>query len=161
MFLCDRDAREGEYEWVREYLFDANVNNSGVNPTFLLQFEGGECKYLDLNTRLKCNKRTRSSQGSDISKDFIRPSKVRAVFPTIEHSKTDNVTCNKHDIPSPMSARCKLEAALLIALACRSLWSWERVLSRKTKSGKSGCRSSGVWRFNYCLGTRMVILDLP
>lgn len=75
-----RDAREGEYEWVREYLFDANVNNSGVNPTFLLQFEGGECKYLDLNTRLKCNKRTRSSQGSDISKDFIRPSKITVVM---------------------------------------------------------------------------------
>jgi len=72
---------EGEYEWLREYLYEANAGETGAKSTFLLQFEGGACKYLELSNKLTCKKRTRSSQGSDISKEFTRPSKVPPPFP--------------------------------------------------------------------------------
>lgn len=74
--MC-REARAGEYEWVREYQFDANLRDSAINPTYLLQFEEGRCTYLDLNTRLRCSKRARTSQISDPRAEFPRPSRVR------------------------------------------------------------------------------------
>lgn len=69
----------GEYEWVREYQYDVtNARDAGTSSTYLLRFEGGRCSYLDLNTRMKCSKRTRSSQGMDPRTEFPRPSKVES-----------------------------------------------------------------------------------
>ena len=70
-----RKAVEGEYEWLREYLYMSDVKETAAHPTFLLQSEGGQCKYVELTNKLTCKKRTRSSQGSDF-KEFTRPSKV-------------------------------------------------------------------------------------
>ena len=71
-----REAKTGEYEWAREYQYDSNLRDANVNPTYLLQFEEGKCTYLDLNTRLRCTKRARTSQASDPKTEFPRPSKV-------------------------------------------------------------------------------------
>lgn len=73
-----REAREGEYEWVREYQYDVSNKQDagGGTSTYLLHLEDGRATYVDLNTRMRCTKRTRGSQGADLRTEFPRPSKV-------------------------------------------------------------------------------------
>lgn len=92
-----REARTGEYDWIREYQYEvSNTRDVGINATYLLQFENGQCKYLDLNTRMRCNKRTRGAQGADPRTEFPRPSKVAPKYQPDFPASPENFTLQKN-----------------------------------------------------------------
>ena len=66
---------EGEYEWVREYLYD--VRQDEEKRTYILRETPTYMGYLDLNTRLMVHKRgKRMKSDSVMAQEFPRPSQV-------------------------------------------------------------------------------------
>ena len=81
---------------MREYQYEiTNTKDNGASSTYLLQFEEGKCTYLDLNTRMKCVKRTRSSQGSNPRTEFPHPSKVKSFLSVDNFTSMDH--CLRHN----------------------------------------------------------------
>lgn len=104
LYVTCREASTGEYEWVREYQYEvSNMRDAGAGSTYLLRVGEGTASYLDLNTRMKCTKRTRSSQGGDPRTEFPRPSKVSSLMGHHGHGLLDHISsalsvlqqCNK------------------------------------------------------------------
>ena len=68
---------EGEYEWVREYLYD--VRQDEEKRTYILRETPTYMGYVDLNTRLMVHKRgKRMKSDSVMAQEFPRPSQVCA-----------------------------------------------------------------------------------
>lgn len=68
---------EGEYEWVREYLYD--VRQDEEKRTYILRETPTYMAYVDLNTRLMVHKRgKRMKSDSVMAQEFPRPSQVCA-----------------------------------------------------------------------------------
>lgn len=66
---------EGEYEWVREYLYD--VRQDEEKRTYILRETPTYMGYVDLNTRLMVHKRgKRMKSDSVMAQEFPRPSQV-------------------------------------------------------------------------------------
>lgn len=77
LFREDTDASimEGEYEWVREYLYD--VRQDEEKRTYILRETPTYMGYVDLNTRLMVHKRgKRMKSDSVMAQEFPRPSQV-------------------------------------------------------------------------------------
>ena len=73
---------EGEYEWVREYLYD--VRQDEEKRTYILRETPTYMGYVDLNTRLMVHKRgKRMKSDSVMAQEFPRPSQVRLLTPLL------------------------------------------------------------------------------
>ena len=74
----DASIMEGEYEWVREYLYD--VRQDEEKRTYILRETPTYMGYVDLNTRLMVHKRGKrmksESREEAQQNEFPRPSKV-------------------------------------------------------------------------------------
>ena len=71
----DASIMEGEYEWVREYLYD--VRQDEEKRTYILRENPSYMGYVDLNTRLMVHKRgKRMKSDAFMSQEFPRPSQV-------------------------------------------------------------------------------------
>lgn len=77
---------EGEYEWVREYLYD--VRQDEEKRTYILRETPTYMGYVDLNTRLMVHKRgKRMKSDSVMAQEFPRPSQVFTRLPAyLEHA---------------------------------------------------------------------------
>ena len=88
LYLCcredtDANVMEGEYEWVREYLYD--VRQDEEKRTYVLRETPDYMGYVDLNTRLmvhKRGKRLKSEIGLQ-AQEFPRPAKVCSLMPLL------------------------------------------------------------------------------
>ena len=66
---------EGEYEWVREYLYD--VRQDEEKRTYALRETRDYMGYVDLNTRLMVHKRGKRMKSEQLQpQEFPRPAKV-------------------------------------------------------------------------------------
>ena len=66
---------EGEYEWVREYLYD--VRQDEEKRTYILRETPTYMGYVDLNTRLMVHKRGKRMKSDFVmAQEFPRPSQV-------------------------------------------------------------------------------------
>lgn len=66
---------EGEYEWVREYLYD--VRQDEEKRTYVLRETPDHMGYVDLNTRLMVHKRGKRLKSEQLQpQEFPRPAKV-------------------------------------------------------------------------------------
>lgn len=70
---------EGEYEWVREYLYD--VKQDEEKRTYILRETPTYMAYVDLNTRLMVHKRGKrmkrdNAEMAEQPQEFPRPEKV-------------------------------------------------------------------------------------
>ena len=78
LFREDTDASimEGEYEWVREYLYD--VKQDEEKRTYILRETPSYMGYVDLNTRLMVHKRGKrlKSETAAQQTEFPRPETV-------------------------------------------------------------------------------------
>ena len=71
----DASIMEGEYEWVREYLYD--VRQDEEKRTYALRETPDYMGYVDLNTRLMVHKRGKRMKSEQLQpQEFPRPSKV-------------------------------------------------------------------------------------
>ncbi|KAL3143939.1 hypothetical protein ABBQ32_003754 [Trebouxia sp. C0010 RCD-2024] len=71
----DASIMEGEYEWVREYLYD--VRQDEEKRTYILRETPTYMGYVDLNTRLMVHKRgKRMKSDSVMAQEFPRPSQI-------------------------------------------------------------------------------------
>ncbi len=77
---------EGEYEWVREYLYD--VRQDEEKRTYVLRETPTYMGYVDLNTRLMVHKRGKrmksGTKEASQNAEFPRPEKV---WPALTHEK--------------------------------------------------------------------------
>ncbi len=74
----DASIMEGEYEWVREYLYD--VRQDEEKRTYILRETPTYMGYVDLNTRLMVHKRGKRMKSDNReaaqNAEFPRPEKV-------------------------------------------------------------------------------------
>ena len=71
----DASIMEGEYEWVREYLYD--VRQDEEKRTYVLRETPDYMGYVDLNTRLMVHKRGKRLKSEQLQpQEFPRPAKV-------------------------------------------------------------------------------------
>lgn len=71
----DASIMEGEYEWVREYLYD--VRQDEEKRTYVLRETPEYMGYVDLNTRLMVHKRGKRLKSEQLQpQEFPRPAKV-------------------------------------------------------------------------------------
>lgn len=107
-FREDTDASmmEGEYEWVREYLYD--VRQDEEKRTYILRETPTYMAYVDLNTRLMVHKRgKRMKSDSVMAQEFPRPSQVCSsnVSASLFGPKGFIIACNHTAMPA-YAAQC-------------------------------------------------------
>lgn len=76
---CSDEARplyEGQYDWVREYSYSVQNEQSVASHTFVFRFGDSGVRYLDLGTRLVVQKRSKLKDSLQTQR-FARPASVR------------------------------------------------------------------------------------
>ena len=125
MFREDTDASimEGEYEWVREYLYD--VKQDEEKRTYILRETPSYMGYVDLNTRLMVHKRGKrlKSETAAQQTEFPRPETVSSepiicvgfMFPLHKHQGTlPQHMAHNVSVVLPQATRCKAHNLTLL-----------------------------------------------